>query len=242
MVFFLEDEPLYRMVIARVLQREAVELVAGGPALEDADRPTYYNSVFVLSHQGEVRGRYDKEYLVPFAEYFPAGIDLLRRDFGETRVFTPGQRTSPRAPSAGLAGVLICNEGMLPEVAGQRVAQGATYLLNPSNDTWISDPGFVRQQFEIVSLRAVEQRRDLVRVSTSGPSAIVDPWGRVLVEAAAGASSAISGEVVEHQARSVYGRVGDLFALLCLAATALSVVRVVVPTIWRRGAAHGHGS
>src|SRR5262245_6116385 len=68
---------------------------------------------------------------------------------------------------------------MLPEVAGRRVAEGAAYLVKPSNDTWLDDQMYSNLQFDIVATRAIEQRRYLVRASTSGPSAIVDPWGRV---------------------------------------------------------------
>ena len=176
MTFFLEREPAYQRAVGQVLAIGGTELVAGGPAVEQADEPRFFNSVFLLSDRGEILHRYDKEYLVPLAEYFPLGrIDLLRRQFGRIRVFTPGGAEPLLPTAAGPAGIAICNEAILPEVVSRRVAQGAAYLVNPSNDTWIPDSKFTAQQFDIVSLRAVEQRRYLVRASTSGPSAIVDP-------------------------------------------------------------------
>ena len=65
----------------------------------------------------------------------------------------------PLPTRAGRAGVLICNEAMLPEVAGERVADGAEILVSPSNDTWIRADAWAALMFDMVALRAVEQRR-----------------------------------------------------------------------------------
>jgi apolipoprotein N-acyltransferase len=227
MTFFLEDEPLYRAAIARVLGPGGAELVAGGPFAfrDEDDTQRYFNSVFLMSPEGEILERYDKEYLVPFAEYFPlAGVDPLRRRFERVRVFTHGKESRLLPTRAGKAGVVICNEAMLPEVVSDRVAQGASYLINPSNDTWIGEPTFVGLQFDIIALRAVEQRRYLVRSSTSGPSAVIDPWGRVLVKTKPGVRSAIRGSIQARSDRSVYSRLGDLFAFLCLGIVILSLL------------------
>ena len=52
---------------------------------------------------------------------------------------------------------------MYPEPASERVASGAEYLVNPSNDSWFDDPQYSLQAYDIVRLRTVEQRRDMVR-------------------------------------------------------------------------------
>ena len=162
MTFFLASEPRYRAAIGRLLASGDAELVAGGPSWEPGEAATYFNSVFLVTARGEIGGRYDKEYLVPFSEYFPLPqVDLLRRRFGRVRVFQHGTRIQPLEARLGPAGILVCNEAMLPEVAARRVRAGASFLVNPSNDDWIADPGFAAKMFEMVSLRAVEQRRYL---------------------------------------------------------------------------------
>jgi apolipoprotein N-acyltransferase len=67
-------------------------------------------------------------------------------------------------------------------------------------------------------LRAVEQRRWLVRASSFGPSAIVDPFGRVVARTRPFERATLVGEIGVRSERSLYSRVGDLFAFLCLAA------------------------
>jgi apolipoprotein N-acyltransferase len=223
MTFFLEREPAYRKAIARVLQLNDVEIVAGGPRAVGDDAPVYFNSIYTIDPDGAIGGRYDKQHLVPFAEYFPLRIDLLERNFGRVRSFESGTTADPIPTRAGPAGVVVCNETMLPEVVAERVDHGAVYLLNPSNDSWIRDEKYVEQQFDIAVMRAIEQRRTLVRVSTSGPSAVIDPWGRAPTRTTAGGREVLSGEVRTREDRSVYGRVGDLFSVLCIVAVAVAL-------------------
>jgi len=225
MNFFLADEPLYRSAIGHVLENGPAQLVTGAPRVESPDRdPRYYNSIFLLSPRGEILGTYDKQLLVPFSEYFPLRIDLLRRSFGRVREFQPGAPKPPLPTRAGLAGVLNCNEAMLPEIVSRRVQAGASFLVNPSNDTWLADHKFSEIQFDMVAVRSIEQRRYLVRASTSGPSGIVDPWGRVVVRSRPLSREVVHGSVEPLELRSVYGRVGDLFAYACTGAVAVALL------------------
>jgi apolipoprotein N-acyltransferase len=225
MTFFVDEEPLYRKSLGRVLRRGGVELVAGAPRYEKSpDGPLYYNSIFLFSEEGEIRGHYDKQYPVPFTEYFPLPVDSLRRRFGRERELTAGGPARPLATRAGPAGVVTCNEGMLPEVVSRRVDEGAAYLVNPSNDTWVGDRGFSEMQFDVVLVRAIEQRRYLVRVSTSGPSAIVDPWGRVQARTEPLSRDMLLGAIRPREERTIYNRIGDSFAVSCIAVTVVAVL------------------
>jgi apolipoprotein N-acyltransferase len=113
---------------------------------------------------------------------------------------------------------------MLPELVSKRVAAGAAYLVNPSNDTWLDDQTYSNLQFDIVATRAIEQRRHLVRASTSGPSAIVDPWGRVEARTEPLTSGVLVGRVSPSTERCVYGRIGDVFAIAGVVAVVGSLV------------------
>jgi apolipoprotein N-acyltransferase len=227
--FFLEDEPLYRRAIALVMEPSGAELVVGGPRVIAADStaPRYFNSIFLLAPDGAIRARYDKRRLVPFGEYYPfATRRLLRRPFARVREFTPGDAQHPLPTAVGPAGTTICNEAMFPEIAAARVADGATFFVDPANDTWLT-PKFSAQQFDIVRLRTVEQRRYLVRASTSGPSAIVDPLGRVRVRTEFLNATAIAGDIHPSTVVTPYWRFGDAFAYAC---TLIAVVAALRPS------------
>ena len=230
LTFFLEQEPLFQRAITRELARGPLELVVGGPRADPGREGIYYNTVFAVDPDGRITGRYDKQYLVPFSEHFPFRVAFLRRRFERVRVFEPGAGDPPLETRAGLAGVLVCNEAMLPEVARRRVLEGAEYLVSPSNDSWIRDPKWAELMFDIVKLRAVEERRFLVRASTSGPSAIVDPWGGVQVQTPPMSREVVLGELRPYRALSPYARVGDLFGFACAASVGL-----VLAARWLKG-------
>jgi apolipoprotein N-acyltransferase len=225
LTFHLQEEPAHLRTIARVLAEGDAQLVAGGPWGVPGDPPFFSNSVFVLDATGEVGGRYDKQILVPFAEYTPTGgLELLRRDFGRFQAYSRGPERGPLPTVAGRAGIAICNEIMLPEVVRRRILDGAEILLSPSNDTWISERNWSRLVFQMSLVRAIEYRRYLVRASTSGPSAIVDPWGRIQIQSDPVSEALIAGKVRARSDLTVYARVGDFFALLCAAGAGVGVV------------------
>src|SRR4029079_10471768 len=84
---------------------------------------------------------------------------------------------------------------------------------NPANDSWVPNAGFAWQQFDIVSLRAVEQRRYLVRISDSGPSGVVDPFGRVGAHTDALTRGVVLASVVPLGGRTPYAAWGDAFGV-----------------------------
>jgi apolipoprotein N-acyltransferase len=230
MNFFADDEPLYRRAIADQLAPADLELVAGGPRASDGAAPRYYNAAFVIAPDGAITAVYDKQRLLPFAEYFPlASIELLRREFARVREFTPGGPAAPLPTRAGPAGVLICNEAFFGEIAGDRVAHGAGYLLNLANDSWLGDAKYAEQALDMARLRAVEQRRYLVRASTSGPSAIVDPRGRVEARTGTETAATLTGTIRSRNEITVYGRAGDTFALACAVLALAALLRRKAP-------------
>jgi apolipoprotein N-acyltransferase len=225
MTFFVDKEPAYRAAIGRVLAAYDAELVAGAPRFENPDQPAYFNSVFVFRPDGEISARYDKRRLMPFAEYFPLSmIDLLRRSFGRVRTFEAATPLAPMPSRAGKLGVIVCNEAIYPDDAATRAREGAEVLANLSNDSWVEGTEFAENQLRIATLRAIEQRRWLVRASTSGPSAIVEPTGRIVTRSEPHTLAVLTGEVRPRTNVSIYGRYGDAFAWTCLAVTLTALV------------------
>jgi len=226
MTFFVDQEPAYRRTIAAALAPASTELLAGAPRHSDDEPPHYYNSAFLLDHQGEVLGSYDKQHLLPFAEYFPFGSNgLLRRNFGRMREFSPGQRPMPLRSGIGELGILICNEVMFPRLARERARDGAEILVNLSNDSWVGSAEFAEHQLAIASTRAIEQRRYLIRSSTWGPSAIIGPRGFVQARTATGTAATLRGVVSRQNGETFFGRFGSLFVGCCVAGLLVAAYR-----------------
>jgi apolipoprotein N-acyltransferase len=225
MTFFLADEPGYQAALASVLQPWNAELIAGGVYKDGATPPRFYNSAFAVAHDGRILGRYDKQRLLPFAEYVPLPqLDFVRRDFGGVPELTASRQAALLPSPVGPAGVLICNEALFGSDARRRVLAGAAVLINLSNDSWMHDDKFSAIAFDMSALRAVEQRRFLVRASTSGPSAVVDPLGRVTARSALSSTEVITGRVAPMALRTLYAEIGDVFAYACAGLTVAALL------------------
>src|SRR5207244_12321562 len=122
-------------------------------------------------------------------------------------------------------GVSICHEITQPDLIAQSVWNGAELLVNIANDGWLdAGQGFAgRQHLAMAVFRAVETRRYLVRAATTGTSAVVDPYGRIVDSLPPGATGVLTTRVAGGSTVTPYVRLGDLFVLVCatIAAAAL---------------------
>jgi apolipoprotein N-acyltransferase len=227
--FFLEKEDAYRSAIADVLrQLQDTELIVGGPhAIESDDPPRYFNSAFYLTPDGRIGGRYDKVHLLPFAEYFPLRtIEFLRRRFERVRYFTAAEEPTLLHTRFGDVATLICFEAIFPEVVRRQTAAGAALMVNLSNDGWFGPTAGAEQHLVMVALRAVESRLWIVRATTTGVSAIIDPYGRITTRTQSFTAATIGGTVVPMKVTTPYERYGDAFAWLCVL---IAIAALVAP-------------
>src|SRR6185436_18227813 len=91
-------------------------------------------------------------------------------------------------------GVSICHEITYPELIAESVRDGAQLLVNIANDGWL-DGGHAfagRQHLAMAVFRAVENRRYVVRAATTGNSAVIDPYGRVVDALPAGRAGVLT--------------------------------------------------
>lgn len=112
----------------------------------------------------------------------------------------------PGAADGGplVLGVLICYESIFPELARERVAQGANLLVNISNDAWFGLSAAPEQHFSLAVLRAVEQRRWLARATNTGISAFVDPYGKVTARTGLFRAETLSHAVIPLTEKTVF--------------------------------------
>jgi apolipoprotein N-acyltransferase len=191
--------------------------------------PAFFNSAFYLTAAGGITGRYDKAHLLPFAEYFPLRfIAFLRRRFDRVRSFTPGDGETLLDTRMGRAAVVICFEAIFPELVREQMARGAEVLVNLSNDSWLGPDWGPAQHASMVVLRAIENRTWVVRATTTGVSAIIDPYGRVRTASGMGTEAVLRGSVTPLRIDTLYKRVGDWVPFGCLIASVLTLFALLL--------------
>ncbi len=179
------------------------------------------NAAVLLGAQGAVDGAYEKSHLVPFGEYLPfrsvlGWLGPLVQAVGELR---PG--ASDQSLLGGVDGVLptfgmsICYEVIFPSMARAQTAQGAQFLATITNDAWYGTTSGPYQHFAMARMRAVENRRWLVRAANTGISGAVDPWGRVVVATGLKETAAPVVEIGLRQDTTLYQRLGDVLGMAC---------------------------
>jgi apolipoprotein N-acyltransferase len=221
--FYLFDNDVLTRMVRRGIRATGSHFVIGSPAVEAEGRtPAYFNSAYVLDPEGQPVGRYDKAHLVPYGEYVPLRrfMPFVGKLVAQVGDFTPGEpgRVLP-SPKAAL-GPLICYEVIFPALSRAMVRNGAGLLVNLTNDAWFGRTGAPYQHFSAAIFRAVENRRSLVRAANTGISGFVDPTGRVLEASPIFVEATLIQAVPVLGGRTPYTRFGDLFAMVCLAATA----------------------
>jgi apolipoprotein N-acyltransferase len=217
--FFFQEPgaPTDRIIsLARLIQ---APLIFGSPAYDGSGpRRRYFNSAFLVSSPGEVLGRSDKIHLVPFGEYVPLAklLPFVQKLVVGVGDFSPGDALTALDIGKGKVGVLVCFEGIFPELSRAYVRGGAQLLVNITNDGWYGRSSAPYQHLSMSVFRAIENDVPLVRAANTGISAIIDEKGHISQATPLFKEDYCAGEVILGTGGTIYTRIGDVFALLCL--------------------------
>jgi apolipoprotein N-acyltransferase len=196
-------------------------LLVGSIDAENSMPPRFWNSAFLLTERGIV-GRYDKIHLVPFGEYVPlSGVIGFIRGWAEFIAdLEPGSHPvvfpGPPAPF----GVVICYEGIFPDLVRSFVKGGARLMVNMTNDGWFGRTSGPEQHLTMYPFRAVEHRISIVRAANTGISAFILPSGKIVRRMRLFERGTMTERVPLRVGQTLFTRLGDWVGLLSLAVTA----------------------
>jgi apolipoprotein N-acyltransferase len=183
------------------------------PAKDGGDQ----NSAILVNEKGEMSARYDKIRLMPFGEYVPLpqwlpGASSVRGLVGE---FKPGSSYTLMPLGALRAGVFICIEAAHPGIARGFTNRGADVLINISNDGYLGPTPVMHQHLANAIYRAVENDRDLIRVTNTGITAFIRSDGRVFNQTTGFHEDVRVWTIGKSGGSTFYSRHGDMFAYGC---------------------------
>jgi apolipoprotein N-acyltransferase len=221
---FFTNDPLFRSTLSQLAMQTHAYVIAGAVGIRDdlprgpLEPPQLFNSAVLIAPDGRWTGRYDKIHLVPFGEYVPfKGLfgfaHQLTREVGD---FVPGWRRQIFDLGGYKAGTFICYESIFPGEIRQFAANGAQVFVNISDDTWYGHTAAPLQHLNQARMRAIENRRWVLRDTNTGITASIDPYGRVVEAAPRDVQTALSLPFGVVRSTTFYTRHGDWFAWLCV--------------------------
>ena len=183
------------------------------------------NSAQLISPAGTPVSRYDKINLVPFGEFVPWPFGFAQNISSEVGDFQPGRQlvVSPVAADRRIA-TFICYESVFPNFVRRFVDRGAGVLINISNDGWFGKTAARVQHLSIVRMRAVENRRWILRSTNDGLTTTIDSAGRVRGMLPPYVESTSYTGFTYVTDKTLYTRWGDWFPLLCATIAILCLV------------------
>jgi apolipoprotein N-acyltransferase len=200
---------------------------------------------------------YHKSKLVPGTEQLPfvtvlPFLERLAISLDENSASgTLGKNATAKALGNGNSKVapIICYESIYGDYVSEYVKDGASWLAVITNDAWWNNTPGHKQHFSYAKLRAIEQRKWVVRSANTGISGFIDPLGRTTMRSGwyqgrdersaqvaldnhsddakitqVGTQLALSQTIYLNQYRTIYNRLGDgkILAILVLAMLFLS--------------------
>lgn len=223
---FDESDPRFQKALMEIAQSAHAAIVVGniGWTLDAQTQEwNYYNSALVVGADGGRVGRYDKIHLVPFGEYVPFAklLTFARKLTGRVSKFSRGEgpkvfRLATANDGARRYGVFICYESVFADEIRQFARLGAEVLVNISDDGWYGDTSAPWQHLNMVRMRAVENRRWLLRDTNNGVTAVIDPYGRVRQSIPRHQEDALPAQFGFRDDVTFYTEHGDVFGWVCV--------------------------
>jgi apolipoprotein N-acyltransferase len=192
-----------------------------------------YNSAVVLKQDGEGLGRYDKIHLVPFGEYVPfRKLLFFVKQITQTLTdMSTGTERKVFTISGHRYGIFICYESVFGDEVREFARNGAEVFVNISDDGWYGDTSAPWQHLNMARMRAIENRRWILRDTNNGVTASIDPYGTVRQSIPRHAVDALPAHYGYSSELTFYTVHGDwvpaVCAILCLALLVWSGRRIL---------------
>lgn len=174
-----------------------------------------YNSVLGILPDGTLTARYDKRHPVPFGEFIPFA-DVIGKVFpfvaelNETgSVYGAGESYVNIDTGTGVYGPVVCFDSIFPSFTRDSAKNGAQALVVVTNDSWFEDSFGIRTHLRHAQLRAIENRKNVLRAANTGISASIYSNGSIFA-----CSDALTEEVLHciillDNTKTLYCIIGD---------------------------------
>jgi apolipoprotein N-acyltransferase len=202
--------PEMQLRVERLVDELGKPILMGNLA-DDSKTGAWANGVFLVEPgSGLAPDYYAKRELVPFGEFVPPPFGFIKKVVPVGGDFQPGDSVALIDLKVGgdvgantfRIGALVCYEDVFPHLARKSAGAGADIFFVATNNAWYGEEGGAEQHAAHSVLRAVENRRPVMRAGNGGWSGWIDSHGTVR-------------EVLRDAEGSVYFRGGGTLDVFC---------------------------
>jgi apolipoprotein N-acyltransferase len=205
---------------------------------------TSYNSILFFTPNQDVK-QYGKIKLVPFGEkvplvdiipvlgkWFKWNVGISSWNTGKEKVIFKFDKDSSKVNIGGV----ICIESIYADFIAEFVSKGADFIAVVTNDSWYGNSSGPYQHKEMSVLRAVENRRTVVRAANGGISCIISPIGKTIAETEMFTKKVLVGEVQLNTKRTFFTDNPLVFPYVAIAISVMIILISIVRKMLKLGA------
>jgi len=189
----------------------------------------YYNTAFQIA-QDEIKLRHKSKLVIgvekmPFDHIFTF-LKRFNIDFGgiNNSLAADNEPITFKSNNGFSLGTLICYESVYGQFVSGFVNGGAGFLAVITNDAWWGKTPAYEQHLMHSKLRAIENRRYVIRAGNTGISCIINPHGEITTQVNQLEINTLSANVPQISGMSFYTRKGDLIGKIALICSSLILI------------------
>lgn len=201
------------LIFTKKVSRATLPLESGNGFYES------YNTSLFIPTQGKHSFIHKSKLVLgveklPFSNIFPFLEELAISNGGTSG--TLGIESHPKNFKAAKATIapIICYESIYGEFVSKQVRSGAELLCIITNDGWWKDTPGYKQHFSFARLRAIENRRWVVRSANTGTSGVINEKGEVLQQTGWWVPAVLKTQAQLSKSLTIYARFGDYIGVI----------------------------
>ena len=208
----VDVDPFRNPEVFETLNTFTTPLILG--AIVNRDKEVLNTSILWTKEKQNV---YVKQHLTPFGEYIPlrALASKISPLVDDVRDFSAGNESTIFSIGAAKIAPIICFE-LLDDQILHVAAKSSNLLAVQTNSATFGDSAESAQQLQITRIRAIEHSRNVLSVSTTGYSAVIDYNGQVLQKTAMGTAEHLYAQVGLISSTSPRDRIGNWALVITL--------------------------
>ena len=208
----VDIDPFRNPEVFETLNTFTTPLILG--AIVNRDKEILNTSILWTKEKQYV---YVKQHLTPFGEYIPlrALASKISPLVDDVRDFSAGNESTIFSVGAAKIAPIICFE-LLDDQILHVAAKSSNLLAVQTNSATFGDSAESAQQLQITRIRAIEHSRNVLSVSTTGYSAVINYNGQVLQKTAMGTAEHLYAQVGLISSTSPRDRIGNWALVITL--------------------------